>query len=319
MNMKEQMLPQAKKVTLPNGMDLSYVCWNPDAVDKPSLLLLHGTSFVAATFNPIAEQLVSHFQVFAYDRRGHGLSSKPEQGYEFMDFAEDCIGFCKALGLKDTYAVGHSAGGTDMLIAQSIENTLFKKIFVMEPTLSAANDVSIDVSIDVSMEEKKRLHDTVKDSIRARARAFTNRRSVFSDREELFANYKEKPVFKTWDEAILKAYIDVGFKDRDDGQVELQCSPEIETQILETILFAFQDAYLGDHRGDPFQSLSTISCPLLISSAECSEPIYQAIVPKATAIFPNAKRLVFPGLNHCSPQESPDTVAKATLDFWLNS
>lgn len=302
------MISPQQRITLPSGIELSYLCWNPDD-DKPPLLLLHGTSFVAATFNPLAEQLTSHFRVYAYDRRGHGLSSKPASGYEFMDFAEDCIAFCEALDLKNTYALGHSAGGTDMLIAQSIKNTLFEKIFALEPTLSAKNDIPV--------EEKILIRNKIENSVQSGAKAFVKRRGVFPNRERLLSIYKTKPVFKTWQEEVLKVYIDTGFKDRDDGQVELQCGSEIETQILEKILFAFQDAYVGDERGDPFQALPAISCPLLISSSECSDPIYQSIAPKAAVMFPNARSMVFPGLNHCAPQESPEAVAKAALAFFL--
>lgn len=103
-----------------NGICLSFLRWGDPKSKNPPALLVHGTGFVAATWRLLAEALMPGYLVYAIDRRGHGRSSVPKRGYEFMDFAEDLVAFIDALGIQDTYGIGHSAGATDILLAAAL-------------------------------------------------------------------------------------------------------------------------------------------------------------------------------------------------------
>src|SRR5690348_16258622 len=54
------------------------------------------------------------FRCIAHDRRGHGRSSQPWDGYEYDTFADDLGALVNQLDLKDATLVGHSMGGGEV-------------------------------------------------------------------------------------------------------------------------------------------------------------------------------------------------------------
>src|SRR5690348_3885210 len=56
---------------------------------------------------PLAEQ---GLRCIAYDRRGHGRSDDPGQGFDFDTLADDLAAIIEQLDLHDVTLVGHSMG-----------------------------------------------------------------------------------------------------------------------------------------------------------------------------------------------------------------
>jgi pimeloyl-ACP methyl ester carboxylesterase len=54
------------------------------------------------------------YRCIAHDRRGHGRSSQPWNGYEYDTFADDLATLVETLDLKDAIHVGHSMGGGEV-------------------------------------------------------------------------------------------------------------------------------------------------------------------------------------------------------------
>ena len=54
------------------------------------------------------------YRCIAHDRRGHGRSSQPWNGYDYNTFADDLATLIETLDLKDAILVGHSMGGGDI-------------------------------------------------------------------------------------------------------------------------------------------------------------------------------------------------------------
>lgn len=76
------------------------------------VLLLHGWCNNINYWDREFARLQRNFKVYAYDARGHGLSSAPEgQSHYGLDaFAADLKNFIRALSLKHPILVGHSLG-----------------------------------------------------------------------------------------------------------------------------------------------------------------------------------------------------------------
>src|SRR5581483_815183 len=51
----------------------------------------------------------------AYDRRGHGRSSQPGQGYDFDTLSDDLAAVVEQLDLHDITLVGHSMGAGEVV------------------------------------------------------------------------------------------------------------------------------------------------------------------------------------------------------------
>jgi len=78
----------------------------------PHILLLHGLASNLRIWDLVAPILVQMgYSVTAIDQRGHGLSSKPSQGYDFDTTSKDVIRIINHLPLANPIVVGHSWGG----------------------------------------------------------------------------------------------------------------------------------------------------------------------------------------------------------------
>ena len=88
---------------------ISFRCrdWGGDGRD---ILLLHGLASNARFWDLMAPHL-HEYHLVAVDQRSHGLSGKPEEGYDFANFAADVAAVIETLGLRRPVVVGHSWGG----------------------------------------------------------------------------------------------------------------------------------------------------------------------------------------------------------------
>ena len=88
------------------------------AADAAPFLLLHGLASTARSWEPVAQRLAAAgHRVLAADFRGHGLSDKPDDGYDLATFASDLTSLIEALELDRPVLVGHSLGAFVMLEA----------------------------------------------------------------------------------------------------------------------------------------------------------------------------------------------------------
>src|SRR5262245_18033949 len=93
-----------------NGLSLHYVEWG-DA-DAPPIVLLHGITGHARTWDRLAADLGPRWRVIALDQRGHGDSDAPADGdYRVSPMADDFAAFADRLGLTRFTLLGLSMGG----------------------------------------------------------------------------------------------------------------------------------------------------------------------------------------------------------------
>ncbi|WP_339027537.1 alpha/beta hydrolase [Bradyrhizobium symbiodeficiens] len=280
----------------PANTEIAMLQWGESG--KPALLV-HGTGFVADVWAEVARELASNYTVYALDRRGHGASHKPGI-YHFLDYAEDVCRVIDALDLHDVYGIGHSAGATDLLLAAQLLPGRFTRLFVMEPTVMDPHAARAEGLNDESV---------------ARVEGTLRRRAEFESADAVFERYRTAPAFADWTEASLRAYVRHGFAALDDGRVKLHCTPEIESAILRPIYEAMEQVYFGDSRGNPFTALAEIDCPVRVTTAARSGPIYKEMAARAVSLIPRVSTLVFEDAGHCVAQELPAAVVKAVREF----
>ena len=77
-----------------------------------TFVLVHGLASNARLWDGVARSLAArgHPSV-ALDQRGHGLSDKPDDGYDFATITADLVGVMDRLGLTRPIVVGQSWGG----------------------------------------------------------------------------------------------------------------------------------------------------------------------------------------------------------------
>lgn len=97
---------------LVNGLRFHYLHWDLGNGGVP-IVLLHGLASNARIWELVAPYLVQNgLNPVAVDLRGHGLSDKPENGYNIDAFYRDLLGFIEQLHLEHAVIAGHSFGGT---------------------------------------------------------------------------------------------------------------------------------------------------------------------------------------------------------------
>jgi pimeloyl-ACP methyl ester carboxylesterase len=84
--------------------------------EQPSIVLVHGLSSNSLLWESAAAELVRlGYHVVAIDLRGHGLSSKPDIGYDMRTVAGDVAALIEALDLNRPVVAGQSWGGNVVL------------------------------------------------------------------------------------------------------------------------------------------------------------------------------------------------------------
>jgi pimeloyl-ACP methyl ester carboxylesterase len=101
-------------VPVTGGIELSICDWRGEAADpgRVPFLLVHGLASNARLWDGVARQLAAAgHPTVAVDQRGHGLSDKPDAGYDSATVCADLVAVLDELGWERAVAVGQSWGG----------------------------------------------------------------------------------------------------------------------------------------------------------------------------------------------------------------
>ena len=113
------MTPTNQMVEVAPGVELRILARNLDqnndgdaAHGRVPFLLVHGLASNARMWDGVAEVLAdAGHPVVAVDQRGHGRSSKPDEGYDFDTIVSDLVALIAALGWVRPVVAGQSWGG----------------------------------------------------------------------------------------------------------------------------------------------------------------------------------------------------------------
>jgi pimeloyl-ACP methyl ester carboxylesterase len=114
--MAEKEMPMAETVVDElieiRGLRFHYRDRSPKKAGAPVLVLLHGFTGHARSWDAFAAAMTDRYHVLALDQRGHGETAwASADGYGTGEMTEDLVAFVKALGLRDFTLLGLSMGG----------------------------------------------------------------------------------------------------------------------------------------------------------------------------------------------------------------
>ena len=273
-----------------NGVRLHYLEWPGDG--RP-MVIFHGNSHCGGAWAPVAERLAGPFRVLAFDLPGHGLSDKPETGYDWGSLRDDLVAILDTLDLHRTVVVGHSRGGGMSILGVTAAPERVDRLLVYEPTMPSA----------LARPEGEQSGESVSDQLIERA---LRRRTVFSSRQEIYDQYRDRDVFRKWTDEALWAYINHGTVLREDGQVELGCPGWVEAAL-----------YRAMPQTGPWLGISNTALPVLAVYGELSGRASPGSDPAGALrrIFPQCETFVLPGATHFGPMEQPEAFAEIVRRF----
>ncbi|MCK6211932.1 alpha/beta hydrolase [Georgenia sp. EYE_87] len=100
--------PELRTVRITDDLTLQYA--EQGRPDGEPVVLLHGYTDSWFSFSRLLPLLPPELHVLAPSQRGHGDSSRPDDGYTTDDFAGDVLSLLDAVGLERATIVGHSGG-----------------------------------------------------------------------------------------------------------------------------------------------------------------------------------------------------------------
>jgi len=97
-------------VTTDDGVNIFYQDWG----SGPPIVLVHALGMNSDQWQyNIADLIASGYRCIAFDRRGHGRSDRPRDGYTYSRLVDDLAAVMDALDVRDATVVGHSFGALE--------------------------------------------------------------------------------------------------------------------------------------------------------------------------------------------------------------
>jgi pimeloyl-ACP methyl ester carboxylesterase len=111
------------------------------AAADAAFVLLHGIASTSDSWSEVGRWLaLGGRKAYALDFRGHGMSDRPEGGYDLATYASDLAAVIARLGLTKPILVGHSLGANVILEAVSARPDIAGGVVLVEGGLADARD-----------------------------------------------------------------------------------------------------------------------------------------------------------------------------------
>ena len=113
------------------GMTFHYLEWGDPA--NPTVVMLHGNSQQAHSWDFVSLPLSEHYHVIALDQRGHGDTDwAPDGDYSLEAQVRDFDGFVEAMGLNGFTLIGHSMGGRNSYVWASDNSDKLRGLVIVD-------------------------------------------------------------------------------------------------------------------------------------------------------------------------------------------
>lgn len=135
--------PRLQRVSVAGGVSLAVRVWEPASGGSGGapFVLLHGIGATANLWDGVSARLAAFGRAsYAIDFRGHGLSDRPDDGYDLATLGSDLVAAVAGLGLDRPILVGHSLGAWAILEAVTRRGVFASGVGLVEGGLVDARD-----------------------------------------------------------------------------------------------------------------------------------------------------------------------------------
>jgi pimeloyl-ACP methyl ester carboxylesterase len=271
-------------------------------VHAPVLHFMPANGFVLETYTPLLRPFFgSHRVVSCPPRALWGDQTPPPLANAPMweHLADDLLAGLEQYELQDVIAVGHSFGGVASAIATLQQPQRFKALILLDPTFLP--EMLVDMLAQAFRNGMSDQHPL--------AQAAQRRKKQFDSVDELYARYRQKPLFADWDEEAFRAYAEYGTRPNPDGE------GRILTWSAEWEAFYFSTGY-----ADTWRMIPRLNTPLptLIIRGGSSDTYLSDDMERVKGMLPNATHEVIANHGHLFPQSAPHATA-SVVQAWLKT
>ncbi len=259
--------------------------------EKPLLHFYHANGFPTGTYLPLMNNLASDFRVV-----GLSLPGQDGLGGEIRNWsaiAHDLAGFLDSLGGGPVVGVGHSIGAVSTMICAVKRPDLFSSIIMLDPVIMPSRYILLFRYLKLFNQMK---------NIPLAYRSL-NRRNGWENRDEALEYFRNKRLFREWDEQFFQAYLDYALQPGLDGGIVLVCPPEVESR-------GFVSYPL-----DVWRWPRQLRIPVLLVRGSKSFEFSKSSLNRFLRECSTAKGLDVQDAGHCFPMQKSNETIRIIRDF----
>jgi pimeloyl-ACP methyl ester carboxylesterase len=250
---------------------------------KPKLHFAHANSFPARTYDRLFSYLKSDFEIDYLERHAHNPKFPVGEGWH--NLKDELREEIEKRYDEPVIGVGHSLGGILHFLLAVEKPSLYRAIVLLDaPVVSPLSGAGLKFLRKTNLIERLPL-----------VRATNSRRANWKTKEEALEHFRQKEKFNSFDESVLRDYVEHGTS-KDENGVRLLFEPRIESQIYRTIPHDF-----SKHRGK-------LKVPAAYIGGTRSREARLARLGFMRRNFPF--RFYFTAGSHLFPMEKPEETAR---------
>jgi esterase len=260
-----------------DGLTFHYVDWGGSGAP---LVMLHGLSGHARTWDHTAAALSDRYHVLALDQRGHGDSDWAPQ-YGLRPMAKDLLGWLDALDLSDVTLMGLSMGGLVSFVFAAAHPERVARMVIMDigPEIAPAGSANVASSLAAN--------------------------DVFSSEDEVFAQARAANPRPT--DATLRHRVKHNLRQLPDGTLTYKYDKELRRN----------PRALFDHTPDElWAAWRAVTCPVLLVRGADSDVLAADTAQRMLAENPNVSFASIPDCGHSITLDRPEGLLEAVTP-WL--
>jgi esterase len=258
------------------GLRFTYYEWGrPEA---PPMVLLHGLTSLARSWDVFGNALQSEYHIFALDQRGHGDTQWPDPpSYAGDEYVEDLAALTRLWGLDRFVLIGLSMGAHNTLGFASKYPERVVKI----------------VPIDIAPAMRRQA-----DGARPAGPPPEPPPLDFASVEDMVARARETNTIAS--EEMIRHRVTNNARRLPTGRWTFKYSP---------------DAPRLWRPEDLWERLPKITCPALVVRGGLSNVLSPEVAEREAAALPNGRLVTIPGSGHPVPLDKPAELEKAVRAF----
>lgn len=263
------------------GLRFCYRDWPSKKANAQDLVLLHGYTGHARSWDAFAQAMSSRYRVLALDQRGHGQTQwAPPDAYDTREMVTDLEAFVAALRLTNFALLGLSMGG------------LVSIGYAGKRPAALAKVVIVDIAPELDTEGLKRIQ------------AGVVRSDVFESVDEAYMRARADNPIPPDDQ--LRHRVEYSLMHREDGRF---------TYRYDRALRDPANPRKGIPADEGWRLVANINVPTLLVRGELSDILSKPVAARMANAIANCRLVEVAGSGHPVPLDKPDAFLDAVATF----